>query len=432
MLVGLFAPPLLASVAVGAAAGAIVGTFAKQKLVSGIQEKIGAAMPPGSAGIIAAFAGDQRLAIEQAMPGALAKSLVHSDEAGLVKALKGSLAEAMGKFNPDRTVLPIRDPNFGGAIGRTLDRSVADWSINLQPTPPDGAPNVLLVLIDDSGFGNPGTFGGPVATPTMTRVGERGLTYNRFHVTAMCSPTRAATLTGRNNHFVGFGSIGEFPGPFPGYTASVPKTCAPFPRILRDNGYATAGFGKWHLTPDRVQGAAGPHDRWPMGWGFGHFWGFLGAESGQYDPLITQDNTIVGVPAGTDGEEFYLPDAMTDHAVKWLHTVRAQDPVKPWFVYYSTGCAHAPHHVPTEWSDRYKGKFDQGWAACARRPSTARSGSVSSRTTPTSRRGPTSSLPGTRCPTTNERSTLARWRSTRASRRMPTRTLGGFWMPSRR
>ena len=361
MLVGLFAPPLLASVAVGAAAGAIVGTFAKQKLVSGIQEKIGAAMPPGSAGIIAAFAGDQRLAIEQAMPGALAKSLVHSDEAGLVKALKGSLAEAMGKFNPDRTVLPIRDPNFGGAIGRTLDRSVADWSINLQPTPPDGAPNVLLVLIDDSGFGNPGTFGGPVATPTMTRVGERGLTYNRFHVTAMCSPTRAATLTGRNNHFVGFGSIGEFPGPFPGYTASVPKTCAPFPRILRDNGYATAGFGKWHLTPDRVQGAAGPHDRWPMGWGFGHFWGFLGAESGQYDPLITQDNTIVGVPSGTDGEEFYLPDAMTDHAVKWLHTVRAQDPVKPWFMYYSTGCAHAPHHVPTEWSDRYKGKFDQGW-----------------------------------------------------------------------
>ena len=226
----------------------------------------------------------------------------------------------------------------------------------MMPSPPEDAPNVLLVLIDDSGFGNPGTFGGPVATPNMTRVGQQGLTYDRFHVTPLCSPTRAALLTGRNSHTVGFGSIGELPGPFPGYTAAVPKSCAPFPRVLKENGYATAGFGKWHLTPDHVQGAAGPHDRWPTGWGFDHFWGFLGAESGQYDPLIAQGNTIIGVPEGTGGEQFYLPDALTGQAVQWLHQVRAQDPARPWFMYYSTGCAHAPHHVEAGWSDKYRGK----------------------------------------------------------------------------
>jgi len=359
VLVGLFAPPLLASVAVGAAAGAVVGKFANHKLTSGIKDKLGEGLPLGSAAIIASFSDDQRLAIEQALPGSLMKSLVQSDEGGM-KELKTSLAEAMGKFKPDRTRLPIPDSNFGGTIGRTFADAVADWTINMMPEPPEGAPNVLLVLIDDAGFGNPSTFGGPVATPNLTRLAGQGLTYNRYHVTAMCSPTRAATLTGRNSHAVGFGSIGELPAPFPGYTAAVPKTCAPFPRVLQGNGYATAAFGKWHLTPDRMQGAGGPHDRWPTGWGFDHFWGFLGAESGQYDPLITQDNTIIG-PEGKDGKEFYLPDGMTDEAVKWLHLVHAQDPEKPWFMYYATGCSHAPHHVQAQWSDKYRGKFDQGW-----------------------------------------------------------------------
>ena len=361
LAVGLFAPPLLAAVAVGAAGGAIVGKFADHQLKAGIRDKIGTALPAGSAGIIAVLDDDQLLSYQQALTGAMAKSVVGSDKDGLVRGLKASLEAAMGKFSPDRTRLPIPDPAFGGVMGRTLEVSSADWSINMSPTAPAGAPNVLLVLIDDSGFGNPGTFGGPVSTPTMTRVGEMGLSYNRFHVTAMCSPTRAATLTGRNNHAVGFGSIGEFPGPFPGYTAALPKTCAPFPRILRDNGYATAGFGKWHLTPDHVQGAAGPHDRWPLGWGFEHFWGFLGAETGQFDPVITQDNTTIGVPEGEDGAEFYLPDALTDKTIAWLHAVRAQDQSKPWFAYYATGCAHAPHHVPAEWSDKYRGQFDQGW-----------------------------------------------------------------------
>ena len=150
---------------------------------------------------------------------------------------------------------------------------------------PRVAPNVLLVLIDDAGFGNPSTFGGPIETPNYTRLAENGLRYNRFHVTALCSPTRAALLTGRNHHRVGFGMVGEFSGPFPGYNATIPRDCAPFPRILQENGYLTGGFGKWHLTPDNQQGFSGPFDRWPTRLGFDYFWGFLGGEAGQYDPL---------------------------------------------------------------------------------------------------------------------------------------------------
>ncbi len=132
-------------------------------------------------------------------------------------------------------------------------------------------------------------------------------------------------------------------------------------RALQGNGYSTGGFGKWHLTPDHLQGAAGPFDRWPNAWGFDHFWGILGGEAGQYDPVITQDNTTLGVPEGEDAKEYYWPDDITDQALRWLHQVRAQDQAKPWFVYYSTGCSHAPHHVAVEWSEKYRGKFDQGW-----------------------------------------------------------------------
>jgi arylsulfatase len=360
LAVGLFAPPLLASVAVGAVAGGVIGKFVDHRVENEIHDKIGENLPPGSAGIIAIFDDEQRFGVEQALAGAQLRSVVQGDKTG-TGALKESLAEAMGKFSPDRTVLPIPDPNFGGSIGRTIDASVADWTINMTPSPPEGAPNVLLVLLDDAGFGNPSTFGGPASTPTMTRVAEQGLSYNSFHVTAICSPTRAALLTGRNHHTVGFGSIGELPGPFPGYSATVPKDCAPFVRALQGNGYSTAGFGKWHLTPDHVQGAAGPFDRWPNAWGFDHFWGILGGEAGQYDPVITQDNTTLGVPEGSDGKEYYWPDDLTDQAVRWLHQVRAQDQEKPWFIYYSTGCSHAPHQVAVEWSEKYRGKFDQGW-----------------------------------------------------------------------
>jgi arylsulfatase len=155
----------------------------------------------------------------------------------------------MGKFQPDRTVLPIPDRTFGGTMGRTLDQSVGDWAMIPGPKAPEGAPNVLIVLIDDAGFGGPTTFGGAIDTPNLTRVQGMGLIYNRFHATAVCSPTRAALLTGRNHHRVGMGTVAELPGPYPGYTGTRPRSCTALPRILKENGYVTGGFGKWHLTP---------------------------------------------------------------------------------------------------------------------------------------------------------------------------------------
>jgi arylsulfatase A-like enzyme/uncharacterized membrane protein len=362
VLVGLFAPAMLASVVVGGAAGAVVGRFADHKLKAELQDKIGSALAEGSAVFIGVFPAGHRLVVEQSLAGSPMKSVVESDEKGL-KELQSALAEAMGKFNPDRSVLPMPDRAFGGTAGRTMKDSVADWTMIPGPKAPEGAPNVLVVLIDDAGFGAPDTFGGPVRTPNFTRVQQMGITYNAFHVTAVCSPTRAALLTGRNQHRVGFGSIAEYPGPFPGYTAARPRSCAGLPRILSENGYVTAGFGKWHLTPDNVQGAAGPFEHWPKGWGFDHWWGFLSGAAGQYDPIVTLDDTTIGVPQGKGGKQYYFPDDITDKAVEWLHAVRAQDPVKPWMMYYSTGCAHAPHHVAKEWADRYKGQFDDGWDA---------------------------------------------------------------------
>ncbi len=366
VLVGLFAPPLLASVAVGAVAGGVVGKFAGHKVRGAIESQVSEALKPGTAVVIGIFPAAQRLAVEQALPGAPLKSVVETDEDSIGE-LKSALTEAMGKFTPDRTSLPIPDRAFGGVMGRTLRDSVPDWSFIPGPQAPDDAPNVLVILIDDAGYGSIDSYGGPVATPTFTRVQNLGLTYNRFHVTAVCSPTRAALLTGRNQHRVGFGSISEYPGPFPGYSASKPKSCAAVPRILRDNGYVTGGFGKWHLTPDNVQGAAGPFDHWPKAWGFDHWWGFLSGAAGQYDPIITLDDSTLGVPEGKDGELYYFPDDLTDKAVDWLHAVRAQDATKPWMMYYSTGCAHAPHHVAPEWADKYKGVFDDGWDALRER-----------------------------------------------------------------
>ena len=256
----------------------------------------------------------------------------------------------------DRTELPIPDARFRGVANRTLAGSKADFPRVV--TPPKDAPNVLLILVDDAGFGNPSTFGGPCQTPALTRMAEEGLRYNRFHVTALCSPTRAALLTGRNHHAVGFGSIAEFAGGWPGYDATWPKSAAGVGKILQGNGYTTAAFGKWHLTPDSQQGPAGPFDRWPNGLGFDYFWGFLGGESGQYDPVIEQNNTCMGVQ---NGKDYYLPTDMANRTINWIRDQKAQSPEKPFFIYYATGASHAPHHVPKEWADKYKGKFDQGW-----------------------------------------------------------------------
>lgn len=360
LLVGLFAPHLLASVAVGASAGAVIGRFAQHRLAIGLEEALGGKLPAGMAAILALVSADDRLAAQQALQGSVAQSVVEL-EGGPLQNLRAALTEAVGKFIPDRTVLPIPDRRFGGTIGRTMADSVADWSFIPGPRAPEQAPNVLLVLIDDAGFGGPDTFGGGIRTPTLSRIRQMGLTYNRFHVTAVCSPTRAAMLTGRNHHRVGMGGIAEFPGPFPGYTGTRPRSCTALPRILKENGYITGGFGKWHLTPGQELGPAGPFDHWPLGWGFDHWWGFLSGAAGQYDPIITQDNSVQGVPAGKDGNPYYFPDDITDKAIEWLHGVRGQDAHKPWFLYYSTGCSHAPHHVGKEWADRYRGHFDSGW-----------------------------------------------------------------------
>ena len=242
-LVGLAAPPLLAATVIGAAAGGIVGKFADRKVETGLHDKLGAAMKPGTAAVIAMYEEDQRLAVEQALAAALARSIAQSDKKGDM-ALKASLAEAMGKFNPDRTVLPIPDRTFGGAIGRTMDQSAADWSFIPGPQAPEGAPNVLVVLIDDAGFGGPDTFGGELRTPTLSRIQQMGLTYNRFPVTAVCSPTRAARLTGRNHHRVGMGGIAEFPGPFPATPAPGLEAARPCRGSSRRTGTSRAASAR--------------------------------------------------------------------------------------------------------------------------------------------------------------------------------------------
>ncbi len=256
----------------------------------------------------------------------------------------------------DRSVLPRPAQPFQGIAKRTLEGSKSGFTRPVK-APPD-APNVLLVLIDDAGFGNPSTFGGPVATPTFDKLAAEGLRYNRFHVTALCSPTRAALLSGRNHHAVGFGSISELIGGWPGYSTNWPTSAASIVQILQANGYNTAAIGKWHLTPDAQQGPAGPFDRWPNALGFDYFLGFLGGETSQFDPLLVENNKVIGVPKD---KNFYLNDAMAEHSITWIRDQKAQAPDKPFFLYFSTGATHAPHQVPKEWSDKYKGKFDQGW-----------------------------------------------------------------------
>jgi arylsulfatase len=257
-----------------------------------------------------------------------------------------------------QTSLPRADPPFTGMLGKTLADSTPAYTAPLQP--PAGAPNVIVVLVDDAGFGNPATFGGPVSTPTMDQLAADGLRYNAFHVTAMCSPTRAALLSGRNHHRVHFGMIAEAYSGFPGYDTLWPQSAAPLATILRDNGYSTAAIGKWHLTPDFEQGPAGPFERWPTSLGFDYFWGFLGAENSQYEPLLAENQTIIGVPTEKD---FYFTTAMTDQAINWMRSQKAQSPDLPFFLYFATGASHAPHHVQAKWANKYKGQFDAGWDA---------------------------------------------------------------------
>ena len=228
------------------------------------------------------------------------------------------------------------------------------------PKAPAGAPNVVVILIDDVGFGATSTFGGPISTPNFDRLAQSGLRYNSFHMNSLCSPTRAALLTGRNNHQVGFGSIAEWSAPYPGYNTVLPKSAATIAEVLKENGYSTSAYGKWHNTPMWQVSPAGPFDRWPTGLGFEHFYGFNQAADSQYYPRIYRDTTPVE-PSKTPKEGYHFTTDITNDAISWLHQHDAVAHDKPFFIYFATGAVHEPHHVPAQWVQHYKGRFDQGW-----------------------------------------------------------------------
>jgi arylsulfatase A-like enzyme len=260
-----------------------------------------------------------------------------------------------------RTVLPIPDPARTGLITYDAKDPETKYPPIRQLLPPTAAPNVLIVLIDDAGFGSSSAFGGPCRTPNAERVAANGLKYLRFHTTALCSPTRQALLTGRNHHSVGMGGITEIASGAPGYNSVLPNTAAPLAKTLKLNGYATAHFGKCHEVPVWETSSAGPFNAWPScGGGFEHFYGFIGGEANQWYPTLYEGTTPV-TNTRTPEQGYHLVDDMTDKAISWIGQQKALLPDKPFFVYFAPGATHAPHHVPKEWADKYKGQFDQGW-----------------------------------------------------------------------
>jgi len=260
----------------------------------------------------------------------------------------------------DRTKLPLPESKFQGVIGNTYTESEPDWP--KVPTPPGGAPNVVVILLDDVGFGQVSTFGGPVPTPELDKLAAQGLRYNRFHTTAICGPSRAALITGRNHHNCGVGFLAEWATGFPSYNNMIPRTCGTVGAVLRGNGYATSWFGKNHNTPDWESSVAGPFDRWPTGMGFDYFYGFIGGETNQYYPVLFE-NTSAVEPNKSPEAGYHLMEDMTDRAINWLRYSKAVAPQKPVFLYFAPGAAHAPHHAPKAWKEKFKGKFDAGWDA---------------------------------------------------------------------
>jgi arylsulfatase A-like enzyme len=273
----------------------------------------------------------------------------------------------LSQSRTQRDVLPIPDPTPEPPTIVDAKDPAATFPPIEQLRPPTGAPNVLIVLIDDAGFGCSSAFGGPCNTPTAERLAGGGLSFNRFHTTALCSPTRQALLTGRNHHTVGMGGITELATSAPGYSSMRPNTCAPLAETLRLNGYATAQFGKCHEVPVWETSPMGPFDRWPSpGGGFEYFYGFIGGESNQYYPALYEGTSPVE-PDRTPEQGYHLTDDMTDKAITWVRQQKALMPDKPFFCYFAPGATHAPHHVPLEWSAKYKGAFDDGWDALRER-----------------------------------------------------------------
>jgi arylsulfatase A-like enzyme len=259
-----------------------------------------------------------------------------------------------------RDILPIPDPQYVGLTTYDAKDPNTKYPPITTLRPPGGAPNVLIVLIDDVGFAASSAFGGPCATPTAERLAADGLKLTRFHTTALCSPTRQALLTGRNHHSVGMGGITELATSAPGYSSIRPKDKAPIAETLRLNGYSTSQFGKCHEVPVWEVSPVGPFHQWPTGSGFEHFYGFIGGEANQYYPGLYEGTTPVE-PEKTPEEGYTLTEDLADRAITWVRQQKALAGDKPFFMYFAPGATHAPHHVPKEWSDKYKGKFDEGW-----------------------------------------------------------------------
>jgi arylsulfatase A-like enzyme len=273
------------------------------------------------------------------------------------QVVTGTLGDPSATTTVNPKQLPAGEPPFGGVIKETLEGSKTWWPPRIVP--PKGAPNVLLIMTDDQGYGVPGTFGGVIPTPALDRIAKNGLRYTEFNSTALCSPTRAALITGRNHHSVGFGVITELSTGFPGYNSIVGPDNATIGRILKDNGYATAWFGKDHNVPAFQYSVAGPFDQWPSGMGFDYFYGFLGGETDQWTPYLWENNRQVFPWVGKPG--YNLITDMADKAIDYMRGMKAAAPNSPWFVYYVPGGSHSPHQPKQEWIDKFHGKFDMGW-----------------------------------------------------------------------
>lgn len=291
-------------------------------------------------------------------PREIRRLLAYSAQAAVLGVMSLSNMASAQQW-PDRRHLPVEPYVKANKLAPAVkDSSKADWPLEIQA--PEGAPNVLVVLMDDVGFGATEPFGGAIPTPSFDRVAKQGVRYNRFHTTAVCSPSRAALITGRNHHVASTGIIMEFSTPFPGYHSLVSRSVGTIGEMLTDNGYGTSWFGKNHNVPDWQNSPAGPYNLWPTGLGFQYFYGFLGADAHQFRPAVYENITAVDPYLGRE-DTYHFDADMADHAIKWMNTQKSVWPNKPFFAYYAPGTAHAPHHAPKEWIDKFKGKFDMGW-----------------------------------------------------------------------
>jgi arylsulfatase A-like enzyme len=278
-------------------------------------------------------------------------------QVGSAQQINGVLGSPSATTTIDGKQLPPPPAKFGGVIKQSAADSKPYWPPTVVP--PKGAPNVLLIMTDDQGYGVSGTFGGVIPTPSMDRIAKAGLRYTQFHSTALCSPTRAALITGRNHHSVGFGVIGEMSTGFPGYDSVIGQESATVGEILQENGFATSWFGKNHNTPTYQYSLAGPYDQWPSGMGFQYFYGFMGGETDQWTPYLYRDHTPIFPWIGK--ADYNLTTDLADEAIKYLSGLNAAAPDKPFFLYYVPGGTHSPHQPTKEWIEKFKGKFDMGW-----------------------------------------------------------------------